>query len=114
MKAMMPSLREKKRYLAFEIISGNMITDTSLIEKSIMDQASRHLGEIGMADAGIQVLRDSYCPPNQRGIIKVSHNSLNQLRSTLAFIKTVGIEPAAFRSIGASGILKKAQNRYLK
>ena len=112
MKAFMPSLREKKRYLAFEIISQKNIDDDKAM-KTIMTHSGKYLGELGMAKAGIQILHDKYDSKKQRGLIRVNHLSLNPLRTALAFIRTIDGIPAIVRSVGASGILKKAYTNYI-
>lgn len=106
LKSLMPTLRERKRYLAFEVMSEKRIEGriTSVIWRSILE----NLGVFGCAKAGIWVLPDKYDPEKQRGIIRVNHKHVDELRTTLAMIRSIEGEKVIVRSIGLSGILKKA------
>jgi ribonuclease P/MRP protein subunit POP5 len=113
-KPLLPCLREKKRYLAFEIISESKITDVSKVKQAIMDSCLRFLGEFGMAKAGLLILPDKYNPLLQRGLIRVSHKMANELRASLAFVQAIDGQKVIVRSVGLSGILKKAEKKYLQ
>ena len=113
-KPVLPSLREKKRYLVFEIISKERITDIGQVSKSIMSYALQFLGQLGAAKAGIIVLNNKWDAQLQRGIIKVSHKHVDALKAALVMATEVGSKEAIFRSIGVSGILNKAERNYLR
>lgn len=106
-KPLSPALRQKKRYLVFEAISEEK-KDFELVNKLIIEQCSRFLGEIGMAQAGILILQDKF--KEKKGIIKVNHKHVHDLKAALALIKN---EDMIFRSVGVSGILKKAENKFM-
>jgi len=61
-KPLLPSLKEKKRYIAFEIISKRKITDLKQIQKEIWDSSLSFFGELGAAKAGLWVFSDQYKP----------------------------------------------------
>ena len=105
-KAVLPSLREKKRYLAFEVVSKNKFSFTD-IKSAIMQSCKDFLGQLGMAKAGIIVLGDKF--ENKRGLIKVNNKYVNELKASLALIK----KPVV-KSTGVSGMLTKAYNKYVK
>ncbi len=112
-KPLLPSLRERKRYLAFEIISESPILDFKAVERAIQDKSLEFLGILGCAEAGIMVLNDKYNPENQRGLIRVSHTSVDKLRASLMMIEKIEDKNVIVRSVGVSGILKKAKNNYI-
>ncbi|MBI4148246.1 ribonuclease P [Candidatus Woesearchaeota archaeon] len=106
---LIPSLREKKRYLAFEVISQKPVA--SALVSSTVNQAFVSLhGELGAASAGIHI--PAALVQNKRGIIRVNHASLDLARASLCMVQRIGAEPCVVRSVGASGSLKKAK-RYL-
>ena len=109
-KPLMPSLRERKRYLAFEILSESPINDFKAVEGAIQSKSLEFLGVLGCADAGMIILKDKYRNETQRGIIRVNNRSLNMLRATLALIEKIGDSDVIVRSVGASGMLNKADN----
>lgn len=111
-KPLLPSQREKKRYLVFEIISKNKIKPFSEITNAIWKAVLTFAGQTGAAKAGISVLQDKYNSSRQRGMIRVSHKMLDMLKAALTLIKEINKEPVIVRSLGTSGILKKAEEKY--
>ena len=112
LKSLLPSLREKKRYLCFEVISKTKINGFTEVFRQIWLSLSAFLGELGMAKASILVL-DDYNKNNQRGLIKVGHRYVNEVKSALSLIKTIEKQPVIVRTIGVSGIIRKAKKKYL-
>ena len=102
-KPIMPSLKEKKRYIAYEIISEAM-PGTQAVEKAITDSLLEFVGELGTAQAGILFPKP--------GIIKVSHTSTEQAKAAIALVKQINGKQVALRTLGASGMLNKAE-KYL-
>lgn len=111
--SLLPSLREKRRYLVFELISKTAIRDFKVVAQHIMAGCLAFLGQLGMAKAGIRILPKAWKPELQRGIISVSHRYLDDLRAALLFIEHINGKEVIIRSVKASGTLKKA-NYYLK
>jgi ribonuclease P/MRP protein subunit POP5 len=58
------------------------------------------------------ILKDKYNNETQKGLIRVNNKEVNNLRSALALIDNVDKKEAIFRTIGVSGVLKKA-TKYL-
>ena len=85
LKPVLPSLREKKRYLVYEVISKEKIMDTNSVSSAISGCSLHFLGQLGAAKAGIMVLNNKWNPELQRGIIKVSHKYADALKASLAF-----------------------------
>jgi ribonuclease P/MRP protein subunit POP5 len=113
-KPILPSLRKKKRYIAFEVVSKDKITDFGDVSKEIMRAAHDCLGRFSMADANIMLLANKWNPDSQRGILKVSHTKVDAVKASFVFANKIGSKDAIIRSLGVSGILKKAENNYIK
>jgi ribonuclease P/MRP protein subunit POP5 len=113
MKAVLPTLKQKKRYVVFEVVSESPIESYEPIRDSIWQGCHSFLGELGMAEAGIRLLDDEFDPKKQRGIIKVNHKHVDRLGSALMMIQKIGRNNAIVRTIGVSGILDKAEERYI-
>ena len=109
----MPTLRERKRYLAFEIVSEQPIEGFKQVSDSIWQKALEFLGELGCAEAGIMILKDKYNQERQRGLIRVNNKSLDKLRASLALIQKIDGRDVIVQSVGASGIMKKAMENYI-
>lgn len=108
----MPTLKEKKRYLAFEVVSDKGINDLKAVSDEIMAKALELVGNLGLAKAGIQILK--YNKSLQKGLIRVNHKHVDELKAALTFIKKINNKEAIVKSIGVSGMLNKAEERYLK
>ncbi len=110
-KPVLPSLREKKRYLAFEIISQDEIREFTPVNNAIYNSCFNYIGELGMARAGVLMLKDKY--QNNKGIIRVNRKNVDNLKSSLTLIKDINKRDVIVRTLGVSGILKKAENKYM-
>lgn len=106
-KPILPSLREKKRYLVFEVISSHKF-DFRSIQSAIVNAILGFLGQLGFSRAGIIVMEDRWDEKSQRGIIKVNHKNVDNLKASLVFVNNINNGNAVVRSMGLSGILNKA------
>jgi len=113
MRAILPTLKQKKRYVAFEVVSREAIQSYDEIKRSILEAGLSFLGELGMAEAGIRLIDDDYDPKTQRGVIKVGHRHVDRLSSALMMVRKVGRHDAMIRCVGVSGILAKTEKRYI-
>ena len=107
-KPILPSLKEKRRYLVFEAIGSNL--NFSEIKDSILNEMTALIGRIGMAKANVNFMEDW---KNNRGIIKVNNKYVDYVKATFVCLKKVNKKEAIIRSIGVSGLLNKARSRYL-
>lgn len=110
MKPILPSLKEKKRYIAFQIISKSKIKAFSSVAKGIKNASLQLNGDIGTAKMGLQVLPEKY--RDGKGIVRVNAAYVDELKASLTLIQELEEHPALIRSVGISGILNKAE-KYL-
>ena len=104
-KPLLPTLRERKRYLAFEVLSEKELQWAS-IKKAVFDAMKEYVGIDGISDAGLLFVKNN----GNKGILRVSHTSLNKVRAALIFIKNIDSQKVMVKSIGASGMLNKAND----
>ena len=104
-KPLLPTLRERKRYLAFEVLSEKEL-QWAMIKKAIFDAMKEYVGIDGISDAGLLFVKNN----GNKGILRVSHTSLNKVRAALIFIKNIDSQKVMVKSIGASGMLNKAND----
>ena len=78
-----------------------------------MESCQNFLGQIGLAKAGILILNDKFNKEKQKGIIRVNNKMVNHLKGSLCFIKEIDKEKVIIKSVGVSGILKKAQEKFI-
>ena len=113
MKRILPTLRQKKRYIVFEIIADKKIRDIKAVSKAIWDNSLKLLGELGVSKAEIWVLTEKFDLEMQRGIVKVNNKYLPQAKSALLMVDKIGNQKVVLKTVGVSGILNKACQKYL-
>ena len=87
--------------------------DFNAVSKAVWDKALEYLGELGCAEAGIMIMQDKYNVEKQRGLIRVNNKSVDKLRATLTLIDQIDNKSAIVRSRGVSGVLNKAEGKYI-
>ena len=106
MKTILPTLKEKKRYLAYEIMSDKQITFNNL-EKDLKRNIINFLGELNYAKAGI-ILTKIY--KNNKGILKLNNKYLNYVRAALTLTKKINSQNVIIKTNYVSGSIKKVKN----
>jgi len=85
-KPLLPSLKEKKRYILYEGANEDRVNNT----------LTEFLGILGMARAGARVL----IKKGNKGIIRINNKYLNDTRSGLSLVENLKI-------VKVSGVLNK-------
>ncbi len=105
MKPLLPTLKERKRYVVYRIVTAHPL------RRDISGELLRHLeqllGVFGMAQAGILSVR--YDSETQTGVLRVAHAQLAQVKAALLMIGHLGTTKVCVRTLGVSGILRKTQ-----
>lgn len=109
---MLPSLREKKRYLVFEVLSDKKFNFQE-INTAVWDATLAFLGELGASKAGIILLGDKWNQKKQRGLIRVDRKYVDNIKVALALITKINSENVVVKSVGVSGVIGKAEKRFL-
>ena len=105
---LLPSLRQKKRNLVFEIIAKKDFTAFE-IDEAIKEAIKSFIGELGLAKAAPLFIKLN----GNTFIIKVNHQYVDQVKASLALIKTIKNSSILFKSLITTGTIKKA-NEVLK
>ena len=102
---LLPTLRQKKRYIAFEI-QAEKVFSPSEMEGAVMEALQLFLGQLGMAKAAPLFLKER--AKNNGFILKVGHRFVDEAKAAVILIKKIKNTPVLLRSITTSGTLKKA------
>jgi ribonuclease P/MRP protein subunit POP5 len=108
LKALLPTLRERKRFVAFEVLSKGKKQPFASVSRAIWHGMLSLNGVKGAAHAGMLILPEKYNEKRQRGIIRVNHTSVDALKAGMVMVQDIEKAPAIIRSVGVSGSLKKA------
>jgi ribonuclease P/MRP protein subunit POP5 len=109
LKRLLPSLRAKKRYLAFELISEVPVSRSDLV-REIMSSASFLLGDITASKCEIKVLGFDDC----KGIIQCSHTRVKETRASMAALTRINGRRATLHVLGTSGTVKRVTEKFLQ
>ncbi len=106
----LPTLKEKKRYVVFEIISEKKFSLPE-VKAFAEERMYSFLGELGVARALPIFIEEKFNAEKQKFVIKVGHKYVDELKVALALGKSIKNTPVIIKSVTVSGILKKAGKR---
>ena len=106
---LLPTLRQKKRYVTFEIRAKDHFS-LAEIQEEVQNALLLFFGQWGLAKSSPLFIREKYSHKNQRFIIKINHKYVDELRAALTLIKKIKNQPVMVRSLITSGTLKTASS----
>ncbi len=104
---LLPSLRQKKRYVVFEIISDARFSFAD-IQEGVQQALTSFWGQLGLSRAGPLIVKERFNTQKQRFILKVNNAYVDELKAALAISKKIKNSAVIIRSVTVSGTLKKA------
>ncbi len=110
MKGLPPSLKSKKRYIAFELISENSRVSMESFTKALVNNMLSLFGETSTANCGINLEIFN----GKRGIIRCSRDAVDKVIIALTLINSIGDVRVVPLTIGVSGTIKKCKKKYLE
>ena len=102
MKPILPSLREKKRYLKFTV-SGDL--PVREVKKAVLFSVRRFMGIDGSSRMGVFFIDLK----GGEGIIRVNKDYVDHLKMALMMIKEINNTKVFFRTLAVSGILDRVK-----
>jgi ribonuclease P/MRP protein subunit POP5 len=102
---LLPSLKQKKRYVVFEIESSKKFSYSDL--KSLIEIALKDfLGQLGLSKSSSMLVKEKF--KDNKFIIKTNHTYVDECKAALILIKKIKNESVIVKSLTVSGTLKKA------
>ncbi|KXS40490.1 ribonuclease P [Methanolobus zinderi] len=108
MKILPPTLRDGRRYLAFELIAEGPVKRDDLI-REIFSAAGSLLGDVGASECAIRLLAFE----DMKGVVRCSPERTSNTRAVLATIRDVRGTRVLFHVLGISGTVRAATKKYL-
>jgi ribonuclease P/MRP protein subunit POP5 len=105
LKILLPTLREKERYISFQVISEEPITYSDL-ESAIWNQLLDFYGEYGVSKTSMWLVKNLWDEKNQAGVIKCNNKSVSQVVAGLGLISRLGDIRVIFKILKVSGTIK--------
>jgi ribonuclease P/MRP protein subunit POP5 len=109
MKILPPTLREKKRYLAVEVLSERSINRNQFL-KELQRSLASLFGEVGLSKARVRLLYFD----GVFGIVRCAPEEIWCVRAGLAAITRVNGGRVAVRVLGVSGTVRSATEKYIE
>ena len=110
MKKILPSLRERKRYMVFEIIGRKRIEPEAAM-KEIYGCIVSFIGELELSKAALWMLRDKWA--GNKGVIRLNRQSVAKVKAALCLVDKIGKANVMIRTLGVSGMLNRAERKYM-
>jgi ribonuclease P/MRP protein subunit POP5 len=106
---MPPSLRERRRYLLFEVLCEREIDKRDLL-KEIWDSIYSLYGDVGASEIKVRLIeyQNGEERMNGVGILRCAHDKVEEARASLACIHSVNGARVGIRVIKISGTIKGA------
>ncbi len=105
-----PTVRMKKRYIAFQVIGKNADKiDEKEIKGAFYKILNQLYGEIGFSNLGFRLIE--FKPETKKGIVRFRRQEIIKGMSSFAFIKNINTKEARLSPISTSGSLKKLRER---
>lgn len=105
------SLREKQRYLVYEVIADEPVSFGAVVD-AVWQESLSLLGERGVAEADLWIMKDMFDADLQRGGIRVRKDAVDAVRAALALITEIEEHPVTVHVLGVTGTMKSAREQY--
>ncbi|MGV8168595.1 MAG: Rpp14/Pop5 family protein [Candidatus Nanoarchaeia archaeon] len=107
-KSLLPSLKERKRYLAIKIepLGGQINRNPT---EELIQKIRNILGVFDSAEAGLMYL--DYDQKNNVSYIRCSVSSLEKVRASLLFINEIGTQQVILKSLKVSGMVDRVKSQ---
>jgi ribonuclease P/MRP protein subunit POP5 len=112
LKILMPTMREKERYIAFQVISEE---DEEFsypdLESAIWNTMLDFLGEEGVSKTFVWLLKDCWSQKTQKGILRCNNKSVQEVIASLGLIDRLGDNRITFKILKISGTIKSIREK---
>ena len=95
---MIPSLRERKRYLLYKVISDKQHSNEK-VKEAVLTGIKNFLGTYGMAKAGIMHVTNN--------ILRITHTETDKVKTALSLISEIDGQRTIVQTKYVSGSLNK-------
>ncbi len=108
LKTFPSTLREKMRYIAFQIISEEPI-EYSDLESAIWNTMLDFLGEEGVSKTSVWLMKDRWNANSQKGLLRCNNLSVTRVIASLGLIDRLGDNRMTFKILKVSGTIRGAE-----
>jgi RNase P/RNase MRP subunit POP5 len=112
MKILQPTLREKQRYIALQVISEESEElNYSDLEAAVWNTMLDFLGEEGVSKTSVWLMKDCWDQKRQKGILRCNNKSVQEVIASLGLIDRLGDNRITFKILRISGTIKSIREK---
>ncbi len=119
-----PTMREKKRYILFEVRAEGAVgereaqfaspanahfCEAKIAREAVYNGILKFLGEYGSSLASPKVLE--FDEKTGRGVLRCARDEVSNVKAALALMNSIAGKKAAVRALGVSGTIKKLKGK---
>ena len=101
------SLRDKKRYLVFELVSDGFLSAKN-VSFALKNHFLKLFGELGLSK--MNYLFIAFNEKTKKGILKCRHTATDDLKAGVLLLKEVNLLKVIPKTLKTSGTVKKAKS----
>lgn len=101
---LLPSLKEKKRYLVYKILAQAPLNQP---DKALLNEITTLLGIYDSAKAGLQLI--TYNKDTKKGILRIEVSMVDKVKAILLMITQLNKTEVVVQSTYCTGLLNKAK-----
>ena len=105
-KILLPSLREKERYVKFKVISEEPISYADL-ESAVWNSFLDFYGELGVSELSLWIIKNLWDEKEQVGVVKCNNKAVEKVVAGLSLISRLGDSRIIFKILKISGTIRK-------
>ncbi len=105
LKISLPTLRERDRYIAFQVISEYEIVYSDL-EAAIWNTLLDFYGEFGVSQMSLWIIKNLYDEEKQIGLIRCNNKSVPKVVAGLGLVSRLGDNRVTIKILKISGTIK--------
>ena len=109
-KYLPPTLRDRHRYIAFQVMGERAFTKEE-VKRAIWEASLSTLGVLGSARAKPWFI--SFDERSQTGIVRADRKHVEELRLALTLLTEINGSRVIFRTLGVSGTMKRLKRKFL-
>lgn len=113
LKILLPTLRERERYISFKIISEEPVVYSDL-QQAIWSTLLEFYGELGVSQMSLRLVKNLYDERSQLGVIRCNNKSVPKVIAGLGLLSRLGESRIIFKILKVSGTIKSLNLKQFK
>jgi RNase P/RNase MRP subunit POP5 len=106
----LPSMRGRKRYIMFRVISEDRV-DYNSMRDALWNSMTHWMGEADLGKSGVRIIKNLWNQGEQSGCVQVSPKYVDAVKLSMALIHQVGDQRVIFQSTRVSGTIKAGKKK---